>query len=181
MSPEEFLLTVQSRAARIAVGASTVRGRGNTGVVAAARKFLRGANLAFFGSADEATFRHALDRMTEDLRKELPGQAQHWGIARKALNIFLRDCLYTSYLAEAHQLHKAEQCFELPLDSITAKHLRRLAGPRTLSPWPGVRHLSPSLSAELQLVAAREARRRGIARVHLDAIWWSVSRDEDAA
>src|SRR3989442_13636481 len=37
MTPEEFERIVRSRAARIAVGPSTVRGRGNKGTVAAAR------------------------------------------------------------------------------------------------------------------------------------------------
>lgn len=179
MNRDELLRAIQSRAARIAIGASTLRGRGNTGAVASARKFLRGIDLTVFSLADEAAFQHILDQTTEELRSQLPRQAQRWGIARKALNIFLRDCLYTSYLAEAYRLRRAEHLFELPLDSITAKHLRHVESSRPLAPWPGVRHLSPSLSADFQFVAAEEARRMGIARVHLDAVWWSVGRDED--
>jgi len=41
MDADTFLELIHSRTARVAVGASTVRGHGNVGVVAAARKFLR--------------------------------------------------------------------------------------------------------------------------------------------
>jgi hypothetical protein len=180
MTDDPFLRIVQSRAARIAIGASTVRGRGNTGTVAACRSFLRHLDLAPFGSADGAAFALALNRSTEALQATLPRSAQHWGIARKALNIFLRDALYTTYLDTAYQLRKAESLFEIPLDSITAIQLKRAAGRATLPPWPGVKHLTPSLSAQFQKAAAVEAGKRGLARVHLDAIWWSVGRDNDA-
>ena len=48
MTKSAFLRTVQSRTARVAIGASTVRGRGNTGTVAAARAFLRSLPLQRF-------------------------------------------------------------------------------------------------------------------------------------
>jgi hypothetical protein len=178
MTQDEFIQTVQSRAARIAVGASTVRGRGNAGAVAASRTFLRRLDLATFGVSDSTTFEAELNRATDELRVALPRTCQHWGMARKILNIFLRDCLYTSYLVSAFHLDRAEQFLELPLDSITAKQLRNAAGQRSLQPWPGVKHLTMQVSASFQKVAADEASKRGIARVHLDAFWWSVGRDE---
>lgn len=181
MTDELILKAIQSRAARIAVGASTVRGRGNAGTVAAARTFLRRLDLSQFGAGTGVSFGEALDRSTEELRVALPRTARHWGIARKALNIFLRDCLYTTYLEAAFRLRTQEAAFELPLDSITALHLKRAVGRGALPPWPGVRHVTPSLSARFQEAATAEAARMGIPRVHLDAIWWSVSRDDDAA
>jgi hypothetical protein len=118
-----------------------------------------------------------LDACTEELRLAFPRAAQHWGIARKAMNIFLRDCLYTAYLNDEYQLESAEEFFELPLDSITAKHLR--AVPRNqLHRFPGVRYVTPAINAAFQAVALQEGRRRGLARVHLDGLWWSVSRDD---
>jgi hypothetical protein len=176
MTDLEFLEAVQSRAARIAVGASTVRGRGNKGAVAAAREHLRSLDLKQFGSASQA-FATKLDQATEALRAALPRGARHWGVARKVLNIFLRDCLYTTYLNEAFGLRSSEHSFELPLDSITVKHLKRSAGRGTLPPWLGVKHLEPSVSATYQAAAAQEAAKKHTARVHLDALWWSVSRD----
>ena len=93
------------------------------------------------------------------------------------LNIFLRDCVYTAYLTDRFRLEKLEPKLELPLDSITAKALKRTASRGVLPPWPGVKHLSPFTSKVFQAAAANEATRLGIARVHLDAVWWSLDRD----
>ena len=88
------------------------------------------------------------------------------------LNIFLRDSFYTSYLSKAHGLKAAERLFEIPLDSITAKQIRREvpAVPR----WPGVKYLDPASSAVYQAAALDIAKRHGVARVHLDAYWWGA-------
>lgn len=180
MTDSELLRAFQSRAARIAVGASTVRGRGNAGVVAASRNFLRQVDLAVFGQPTRKRFSKHLDAATIELRDSLPRGARHWGLARKVMNIFLRDCLYTTYLDTAFDLRNNEAFFELPLDSITAVQLKRAAGRGKLPAWPGVKHLTPPLSAKLQDAASAEAARRGIKRIHLDAIWWSASRDDDA-
>jgi hypothetical protein len=177
MTKAEFFRAVQSRAARVAIGASAVRGRGNAGTVAASRAFLRSLNLRRFALRDSVGFAAELDRTTRRLCAALPRKAQHWGLARKILNIFLRDCLYTTYLSEAFHLQRAEKFLELPLDSITATELRRAAGRGALPRWPGVRHVTPAISARFQEVAAKEATVRKIARVHLDALWWSAGRD----
>lgn len=174
-----FLRMIQSRSARTCIGPSTVRGRGNTGAVVAARDFLRLLDLAPFGVPDQATFETELNQTTEKLREALPRGCQHWGLARKILNIFLLDCSYTSHLVSAFHLDRAEQFLELPLDSITAKALRKAATDRggSLPAWPGVKHLTMPVSASYQKVAADEASHNGIARIHLDALWWSLDRD----
>jgi len=174
----DFLHIIQSRVARIAVGPSTVRGRGHTGVSKAARSHLKSIDLSRFGTKKEEKFRAALDAATEELRRALPKDTQKWGLARKVLNIFLRDCAYTIYLSEAYDLLLAEEFYEIPLDSITAKVLRRASEHGRLSRWPGVKHVTPELSSEFQLAALAEAKEQGIARLHLDALWWSFSRDE---
>ncbi|MDW7762062.1 MAG: hypothetical protein SCM96_15655 [Acidobacteriota bacterium] len=171
----QLLQAFQSRTARISVGASTVRGRGNAGVVAAARRHLRQLDLSMFG---QPQFFDNLNVATIALRDSLPSGARHWGLARKVLNIFLRDCLYNTYLDAAFGLSKNLAYFEIPLDGITAVHLKRAAGRGMLPAWPGVKHLAEPLSVRYQEAATAEAGRRGIPRVHLDAIWWSVSRDE---
>jgi hypothetical protein len=181
MTNNELLRAFQSRAARISVGASTVRGRGNAGVVAASRTYLRQLDLRLFGQPTRGQFSKHLDAATIGLCDSLPRGARHWGLARKVMNIFLRDCLYTTYLDEAFGLRRNATYFELPLDSITANQLKRAAGRGRLPAWPGVKHLTEPLSARFQDAAKVEAMRRGIPRIHLDAIWWSVSRDDDAA
>ena len=176
MRRNDFLRTVQSRAARVAVGPSTVRGRGNAGTVLAARRFLGQVDLAEFGVGPDE-FRTVLDRETRALRAALPRGARHWGIARKLLNIFLRDSLYTVYLASAYKLDRAEAALELPLDSITARKLKNLGSRGALPTWPGVKYLDREVSDRFQEAASVEAARRRVARVHLDAIWWSLDRD----
>jgi hypothetical protein len=167
---------VRSRVARIAVGPSTVRGRGHSGTVRAARAFLRKMDLRAFSSGSRA-FASVLDSATERLRKALPRAARRWGIARKLLNIFLRDCFCTTYLSHAFHLGRLEGLLELPLDSITARELRGVAGRGVLPAWKGVKRVTPETNRVYQEVALVEARRRGLARVHLDALWWSKERD----
>ena len=178
MNQKDFLRAVRSRAARIAAASSAARGRGNAGVVKAARKYLREMDLSDFGTDDAARFGRVLDRHTERLNRELPRGARHWGLARKLLNIYLRDCLYCAYLNRKFHLARAEALFEVPLDSITAHGLKQAAGRGALPVWPGVRHLRPRVSAEFQNFASDLARGEHLARVHLDAVYWSMGRDE---
>ena len=167
-----FLPMIQRRAARVAVGASTVRGQGAPGMVLAAREYLADLQFERFVAGDERTFRRRLDRATIDLMKSLPRRGRSWGIARKLLNIFLRDALYTGYLAQAYGLRRIERFLEIPLDSITAKGITADSPRRSLPRWPGVRHLNPDASDHFQAAAARLAREHGVARVHMDAVWW---------
>ena len=176
----DLLTALQSRAARVAVGPSTVRGLGVSGVVRAAQDHLRTVSLDVFGTSDEHSFVSALDQHTEALRSALPRGAKHWGVARKVLNIFLRDCLYTSYLRDAYALASSEALFELPLDSITVKTLCAARKPDVLPTWQGVKHLKRGTNRLYQGEASKVAAEVGVARVHLDAYWWSAGRDATA-
>ena len=170
ISREEFLEMVQHRAARAAVTAFATRGQGASGVVDSGREFMVHLDLGRFGTRDAEAFRHELDRATQALRRALPEGARSWGLARKLLNIFLRDCLYTIYLHNAYSLGRAEGFFEIPLDSITAKRIseKDLAIPR----WPGVKRFDRKLSAAYQEAASLIASQLRLHRVHLDASWW---------
>jgi hypothetical protein len=178
MQDQEFIQTIQSRAARIAVGPSAVRGRGHGGVSKAAREYLRAVRLSRFGTHKKHIFLRALDDGTEGLRLSLPKSAQKWGLARKIINIFLRDCAYTSYLADEYNLMRAEYFFEIPLDSITARALKKSAGRGKHPSWPGVVNVTQELNSIFQVAAQTEAKQFGIARLHLDALWWASSRDK---
>lgn len=146
-----FLRMIQHRTARVAVGASTVRGQGAPGIVAAARHFVGELPLTSFGTDDQRVFARRLEATTQRLMTVLPRRASAWGLSRKVLNIFLRDCLYTSYLAEAYRLTAAEHILEIPLDSLTAKSIR--AQVPGLPRWPGVRYLKPTESLAYQSAA----------------------------
>ena len=157
-----------------------MRGAGSSGVVAAAREYLKRLTLTDFGTGDATGFRDSLDSATNELTVALPKQSRHWGLARKGLNIFLRDCLYTVYLRDAFSLQLAEAFFEVPLDSISGKSLFEQSFGR-LPRWKTVRGLTPSLSDKYQLEASRLASVRKTPRVHLDAIWWGERPDPDVA
>jgi hypothetical protein len=172
----DLLGAIQSRAARAAVGPSTVRGKGMTGVVEASRAFLRGVSLGDFSTTSGAKFCQRLDRETERLRTALPRGVRYWGVARKVLNIFLRDSIYTVYLRDAHDLSVAESFLEIPLDSVTAEQLIAGSGGR-LPKWCGVKAVTASYNAIFQAEASRVATQLGTSRLHLDAYWWSVGRD----
>lgn len=161
---------VQRRAARVAITASPTRGAGGPGVVACARDFMGGLNLARFGTNNQRVFSRRLDATTLRLEACLPKRASSWGLSRKLLNIFLRDALYTTYLSRRYGLAAAERFLEVPLDSITTKRIRVLAP--ELPRWPGVKYLDPDLSAAYQTAARHIASKMGLARVHLDSYWW---------
>jgi hypothetical protein len=174
----QLLKAFQSRAARIAVGASTVRGRGNRGAVEAAREYFCQLDLRRFANA--RGFVEALDQATNELRFALPPRARHWGLARKLLNIFLRDCLYLKDLNAVYRLDRVEAYLELPLDSITARALKKAEGRGKLPAWPGVKRIKEPIYTLFQSAATSQAKARGVSRVNLDAIWWSLERDANA-
>lgn len=167
----DLLHALQCRAARIALGPSSMRGAGHRGVVSAGREFLATIDLARFSRASKPEFERELDRVTKRLMNAFPSRARHWGLARKGLNIFLRECLYTVYLRQAFRLDKAERFFEIPLDSLTGRALHSLF-PNTVPRWKTVRGLRKPVSDELQRHASMCAAEHRIARVHLDALWW---------
>lgn len=169
---DDYLLrAIQHHTARAAIDSSSMRGGGSAGVVRSARSFLSEVPLRPFGTSSGSKFLSRLDRATDELKRALPKGAQRWGLARKGLNIFLRNCLYTTYLRDEYKLARAENFFEVPLDSVTgARLVEESRG--ALSPWKTVRGLRAKASAEYQAVAAALAAEKGVARVHLDAVWW---------
>jgi hypothetical protein len=173
---KSFVDDVQARVARVAISASAARGQRAPGLVFAARNFCVHVDLSRFSTDRRATFVRQLDATTLSLKKEFPRAGRSWGVARKLLNIFLRDALYTCYLREWYGLVAAEELLEIPLDSISSREILKLDGGEDLPKWPGVRYLSQEISSEYQRVAQAEADRKGIARVHLDTSWWGGSR-----
>ena len=179
MTTAELLCAIQHRTARVAISSSSMRGAGSTGVVTVARACLGRLDLRPFGTRDDDRFRAKLNSATNRLRTVLPENARYWGLARKGLNIFLRNCLYTVYLRERYHLDRAEQFFEVPLDSISARYIRAL-DEDGLPRWRGVRALDYRTSKRYQDAAARIATSEAILPVHLDAIWWGLRESDDS-
>jgi hypothetical protein len=141
----DFLRAAQAKTARSAASASATRGQGR-GTVKEARSFFCTLDLRRFGITGDGAFRTQLDAATEELRLALPPPARNWGLARKLVNIFLRDALYTTHLCEKFHLDAAEEFYEIPLDSITSDRLRKSPGGGVLPRWNGVKYLSSDAS-----------------------------------
>ena len=78
---------------------------GPAGTVQAARDYLSKMRLDKFYKPTEEELLKELNRATTLLLKHLPGRASnHWGAARKFLNIFLRDAYYNKFLCENNGL-----------------------------------------------------------------------------
>lgn len=91
-----LIAKLQCRTAEFSIGASTLRNQGAKGVVARARALLKDLDLRLYSCKSRGAFRRQLDTDTEWIRRRLPSGARHWGTARKALNIFLRDARYSA-------------------------------------------------------------------------------------
>lgn len=164
-----------------------MRGKGNAGVAAAARSYLTQLDLAKL-AADPEAFPELLDQRTDSLLERFEGDArERWGLARKILNLFLRDAVYNVHLRKAYRLAVLENLLELPLDGESAKRVRRdyrrLRKGRpdlpNLPAWKGPFVLTPRKSRDHQQAALEVAQAKGLrARVHLDAFFWSLERDE---
>jgi hypothetical protein len=174
--PRDLIPEIQAHVARVTLGPSALRRQG-PGVAEKARPFFAALPLSRFATASSQAFARRLDEQTEALRGRFPQGSGSWGLARKLLNIFLREALYNKYLEERFRLSVSEPLFEVPLDSITGTQLAKKLGGTKLPSWPGVKHLRPEVSAQYQSKALEHAAELGICRVHLDAIWWGGARD----
>jgi hypothetical protein len=171
MSPPAFIRATQAFVARASLGASTVRGRGNKGAAAAARRVLAPLDLAGFATSDAKRFRAQLDAVTEAVRRSRRPFLT-WGLARKCVNIFLRDAFYNRYLCRHYGLRRAERLLEVPVDSLVGKDLRERFG-ADVPKWASIATLTPEQNNEYQkaaMVAARDELLK--ARIHLDAFVW---------
>jgi len=165
---------LQARIALLAIGRSTLRNQGAPGVIAVARRYLRSLNLSEFSVSTRTEFEVVLERHTRALMRRFPKRVRtNWGAARKALNIFLRDVVYSRPLSAQYRLSQLEPWLELPLDQNAydglVKDSRR--GEKIPS-WPGIKALKRKASAKLQRIANTTAKRLDTRRVHLDVRYW---------
>lgn len=173
MKPDDFIRTMQYRTGVTAVGPSALRGQGK-GVLRATQIFLGRINLTRLSVSTKEEYADWLNKETNALLDNLPIKNRPWGAARKAINLFMRDALYNQYLNDHFGLGKLEQWMEVPLDRAVAKGLKKHDG--HLPQWPGLKHLTPSISSQFQDFAAIHADRKKIERVHLDIYLWLENR-----
>ena len=160
------LVPIQHLIARYSTG-GTFRGC-QAGTTDRAREYLETLDLSRFSTASEFLFAGILDKVTEELQAAMPGH--EWGFARKAVNIFLRDCFYNRYLHDRYELGSIESMLEIPLDNIVAEAI--IASQIVIPRWRSITALDSRTSAAFQQAASNEAERRNCARIHLDAVWW---------
>ncbi len=173
---EQTLKAIHRKVAVSSIPASALRGQRTPGIIRTARDFLSTAPLAQFGVASEKAFASRLDAITNDLLAEFPKKARRWGVARKAVNLFLRDAYYNQFLATEYHLSRAAIFFELPLDSYTAAAVYNNDDEWDLPKWRGLGPLTPLENAAYQEAAIDMATEYGCERVHLDAYIWGMPR-----
>jgi hypothetical protein len=164
------------------VGVSAMRNQGS-GVLAAVHKYLKRVRLEDIPSRSEGDFQGWLNARTIDLMRAMPRKkrckSRRWGTARKALNLFLRECACNHHLRRAYALSRIERWLEIPLDSVTAKELKKRAERGHLPPWPGLGKLVKRTSDAFQAYAVQYSESDGVrlpARVYLDDYLWPENR-----
>ena len=164
----ELITWMQKRAANDAVGASTIRGMAPAGTAKTIKDYLRGIEIKSVIARSKAGFAKKLDALTNGLMEKLPDGSKHWGMARKCVNIFLRNCLYNRYLCSHYKLERLEKWLEIPLDSHVGKGLIANFEKGTLPRWKKVIELTREQSVQYQSAALGLAKKKNVCRIHLD-------------
>lgn len=176
----EFLPALRHHQARVSITQPTVRGQGK-GVLSASQQFLAvDFNPDSLRTSSEKRYIMRLDSATHELQRALGRQAGSWGIARKILNIYIRDCVYSRMLCTRYRLERIEPFLEVPLDSFVAKGLiaeaNLLGQSRRLPKWRSIKGLTREESDRFQSFASELAATRHHARVHLDVTLWGARK-----
>jgi len=180
MNKHKFISAVQEFVAIEAVGVSAIRGQGK-GVLGKIRAYLGQLDLTLENVKTKDQFIEWLDIQTEKILDQLPLRNRPWGAARKAINLFLRSCLYNKYLCKQYNLHNYENWMEIPLDSAVAKGLRKEIQNKKFNKkiprWPGLKYLEKETSDKYQQIAELVAAQNHLtAKVHFDIILWLENR-----
>lgn len=173
ITDNEFIRFHQKSLGERAIGASTLRSQGASGVIRRARNYLKRMDLKPLKRVrNQKQFRKYLEERTRRLANSFPDGAKgNWGAARKAINIFLRDCSYNRHVSKAFILSKVNKWLEVPLDSHVAEGLAGNSS-SPIKKWKSIKSLNLVTSDYYQELALRIAKDKGIARVDLDLIYW---------
>jgi hypothetical protein len=181
MTERQLLRKIHKRLAEITIGNSALRNQGAPGFVSITRKYLyeKIKPKDFFERlGDEKKYRKYLDRHTTALSRLYPTDTENWGAARKSLNLFFRELVYNKFLAEQYSIPKNfSKCnkllshLEVPLDSHVAEAIIERSD-KSLPKWEAIKALKQFESDLYQEEANAIAAREGVARVHLDLVFW---------
>ena len=178
MTEQDLLRALQDNTAERCVGISAVRGQ-PAGTLSACRNFFRGVRLSQVPCVERTALDRWLNQQTSRLRNRLPNTRKPWGIARKTLNLFLRDVVENKRLADVYRLTRIHNWLEVPMDGVVARRLRADARPGALPVWPGLSRLNWRTHALYQKAAAQTAEQYGVDRVDLDLVFWTDGRRQN--
>lgn len=181
MDKKEFIKHIQKRVAQTSVGSSAIRNQGAGGLIKICRSYFENSiNLKEF--RNHLTTKHYidyLDELTIDLMNKFPKNGQSWGAARKGLNLFFRDVVYNKYMGDFLEIPNDFEAnlaslvnLEVPLDRDVATGL--LTFYPDLPKWNTIKSLNPDVSKLYQDKALIYSKEKGLARVHLDLVFWRV-------
>ena len=170
---DDFLTVMQKFIAIESIASSALRGQ-KSGPIGKARDVCALIDLAKLSSLGEEEFKAELDDTTKALLRKLQLTPKSWGVARKAINLFLRHSLYNRYLSKAYHLEKIEPFLESPMDGVVGNILREECN--ELPAWPGLKHLSQADHEKYQLYIKAVANESRMSPVHLDIYLWTQGR-----
>jgi len=179
LTEDSFIPRMQKHVAGVSANSSSMRKAGAKGAVSAARKFLARLRLDQFTPEN---FDERRDTETEALRRALPRRARHWGLARKVLNIFLRDACYNRFLFAHFRLSQIEELLETPLDGNAHDGLREFSkatAKNRLPKWPRLRGEKQDYDKHrARAIEFARERCKGFAPIHADLLLWRARKSK---
>lgn len=172
MYREKFLSTLQQKAAHVAITPSELGFQYELTEMHDIWNYTAALDLSRFSTKKPDPFKQALNESTRELAELLSAERRSWGLARTALNLFLKEAHYNRYLSEVNDLFLSEHFFETPINDVSAEALRKQKSASKLSEWNGLHFFDQEKSDEYQAYAADLAKEMGVSRVHLGLFLW---------
>jgi hypothetical protein len=147
-------------------------GKNVSGMGSAAREFCSAIDLRDL--PQPLGYPNKLDKWTKKLQSKFPKGGQHWGTARKCMNIFMRDAIHHVQLRKAYpSLGTLENVLEVPLDRYVATGLlKEEEAVEYALDWDAIIRLTPDVHGRFQNLAEKVADRKKVARVDLDIYYF---------
>jgi len=185
MIKKEFEAKLYRRIAQVSIGSSAIRNQGGSGLIDILRRYLeKDINPKEFFKVlkSKRLYQIFLDCHTKSILKKFPPGAKSWGAARKGLNLFLRDLVYSGYFSTKYKLpddysrlNEFIKHMEVPLDRDVVTGIQRDSND-VLPRWTGIKNLTPDVSKIFQQQAEVIASKRKTARIHLDLLYWRENK-----
>jgi hypothetical protein len=178
-----MLLTIRDNLRRLANGSMTISlARGNPeGTLSRLKTFMIDLQIEPFAEArTEAEFLAELDRHTDRLNARLI--RPNWGLARKALNVFLFEISQHFRLRDAYGMGRIEPFLEVALDANVAGHIYSVSVDqhKPLPVWPGIKWLEPDVSRRYQEYAKEIVMLENLSiRADIEALYWTPELPQD--